>query len=121
MLFVFQEIYGLLETVLKYHFLICFLLCVTFLAYMFRLIINFKLISDFVVRYKFRFFFFPNIYTLALEPYNFPGGTVVNKPPANAKDTRVTSLIPEWGKIPWNLKWQPTLVFLLENSMDRRP
>ena len=24
------------------------------------------------------------------------------------------------GKIPWRQKWQPTPVFLLENSMDRR-
>ena len=26
---------------------------------------------------------------------------------------------PQVGKIPWRREWQPTPVFLLENSMDR--
>ena len=41
----------------------------------------------------------------------FPGGSVLKNQPANAGDTGV-------GKIPWRRKWQPTLVFLLENLMD---
>ena len=40
---------------------------------------------------------------------DFLGGLVVKNLPANAKDT---SLIPEFGKIPWSRKWQPAPVFL---------
>ena len=41
----------------------------------------------------------------------FPNDEVVKNLPANAGDRRDTD--------PWVWKWQPTLVFLLENSMDR--
>ena len=43
---------------------------------------------------------------------------VVKNLPANARDIRDSSSIPEWGgegrrgKVPWRRKWQPTLVFL---------
>ena len=37
----------------------------------------------------------------------------VKNPPADA------GFDPWVGKIPWRRKWQPTPVFLLENSMDR--
>ena len=40
---------------------------------------------------------------------NFPGGSVVKNPPANAGDT---GLIPGSGRFPRSRKWQPTPVFL---------
>ena len=48
------------------------------------------------------------------ECEGFPGGSVVNNPPA-MQETWVRSLGPEdprVGRIPWRRKWQPTLVFL---------
>ena len=36
-----------------------------------------------------------------------------------AGDIRDASLIPGVGKIPWRRAYQPTPIFLLENSMDR--
>ena len=44
---------------------------------------------------------------------------VAKNPPANVGDVADAGLIPESGKIPWRMAWQPTLVFLLENRMDR--
>ena len=41
---------------------------------------------------------------------------MVKNPPA-MQETQVQSL--GFGKIPWRRVWQPTPVFLLENSMDR--
>ena len=38
----------------------------------------------------------------------FPGGAVVNNPPANAGDTADAGA----GKVLWNRTWQPTPVFL---------
>ena len=43
---------------------------------------------------------------------------VVKNPPANAGDMRLRCGR-SVGKIPWRRVWQPTPVFLLENSMDR--
>ena len=43
---------------------------------------------------------------------SFPGGSVVNYPPANARDARNTGSISGQGKMPWRRKWQPTPVFL---------
>ena len=40
---------------------------------------------------------------------DFPGGSVVKNPPANAGDVKFD---PWLGKIPWRRKWQPTPVFL---------
>ena len=37
----------------------------------------------------------------------------------SACSVRDLSSIPQVGKIPWRREWQPTPVFLLENSMDR--
>ena len=44
---------------------------------------------------------------------SFPGGSVVKNPPANARDAG------DKGSILWSRKWQPTAVFLPQNSMDR--
>ena len=43
---------------------------------------------------------------------------VVKNPPANAGDKR-QRFNPWVGKIPWRRAWQPTPVFLPEESMDR--
>ena len=49
----------------------------------------------------------------------FPGGSVVKNLPAKAEDTRHRGVDP-WAKaVPWRRKWQPSLVFLPENPMDR--
>ena len=37
---------------------------------------------------------------------------IVKNPPASAGDVEDTGLIPEFRKIPWRRKWQPTPVFL---------
>ena len=45
-----------------------------------------------------------------IELMGFPGGSVVNSPPANAGGT---GSIPGSGRsIPWRKKWPPTPVFL---------
>ena len=49
----------------------------------------------------------------------FPGGTVINNPPANAGDTIRPRFGPWGGKIPWRKKRQPALVFFSENPMER--
>ena len=41
-------------------------------------------------------------------------------PPANVGDTRDMGLIPGVRKILWSRKWQPTLVFLPEESHGQR-
>ena len=47
----------------------------------------------------------------------FSGGPVVKNLPANVGDTRDLGF---WiRKIPWRRKWQPTLIILMENPMDR--
>ena len=48
----------------------------------------------------------------------FPGGSVVEKPPANAG--RRCGLDSWMGKIPWRRKWQLTPVFLPEESHEQR-
>ena len=50
----------------------------------------------------------------------FPGGAVVKNPLANAGDTRDAGSIPRSGRIPWRRKWQPTPVFLPEQSHGQR-
>ena len=48
--------------------------------------------------------------------WGFPGGTVVKNPPANAGDTRdEVSVLSPWSRI-----WQPTPVFLPEESHRQR-
>ena len=49
----------------------------------------------------------------------FPGGSGVKNPPANAGDSGDAGLIPGVKKLPWRRKWQPTPVFLPEESHDR--
>ena len=46
----------------------------------------------------------------------FPGSTGVKNLLADAGDV---GLIPWVRKIPWSRRWQPTLIFLIEISMDR--
>ena len=57
---------------------------------------------------------FGNIY---LNEMSFPGGSVVESPPANAGDM---SSIPESGRFPWRRKWQPTPIFLPGKSHGQR-
>ena len=54
----------------------------------------------------------------------FPGGAsqvalVVKNPPANAGRRKRGGFNPWVRKIPWRSAWQPTPVFLLENTKDR--
>ena len=49
----------------------------------------------------------------------FPGGTVVKNLPANARDARVVSLIPESGRFSGGGHGNPLQYCWLENSMDR--
>ena len=52
---------------------------------------------------------------------SFPGGTVVENLPGNAEDARDACGFDSWvGKIPWRRKWQPTPVFLPEESHGQR-
>ena len=53
----------------------------------------------------------------------FPGGTVINNPPANVGGRRLKRLeFNSWvGKIPQRRKWQPTLAFLPEKSHGQDP
>ena len=45
---------------------------------------------------------------------------VVKNLPAHAGDTRVTGWIPGSGRFPWSTQWQPTLIFLPEESHGQR-
>ena len=49
----------------------------------------------------------------------FPAGSVVKNPPA-VQEMQRCGFNPWIGRIPWTRKWQPILVILLENPMDRR-
>ena len=51
---------------------------------------------------------------------DFPGGTVVKNPPANAGGTRDVGFHPWVGKIPWSRKWQPVPVFLPGEFHEQR-
>ena len=61
---------------------------------------------------KIRLFFFMVLFCHCFS--GFPGGSDGKNLPGSAGDP---GSIPE--KIPWRREWQPTPVFLLENSMDR--
>ena len=50
----------------------------------------------------------------------FPGDSVIKNLPASAGDTEEHRFDPWIGKIPRRREWQPTPVFLLGKSMDRR-
>ena len=50
----------------------------------------------------------------------FPGGSVVKNPPANAGTTMRYRFDPWVGKIPWRKVWQPTAVFLTQESHGLR-
>ena len=45
---------------------------------------------------------------------------MVKNPPASAGDIRDIGSIPESGRFPWKRKWQPTPVFLLEESHEQK-
>ena len=45
---------------------------------------------------------------------------VVKNPPANEEAIRDAGSIPEFRKIPWGRKWQPTPVFLPRKSHGQR-
>ena len=52
---------------------------------------------------------------------NFPHGSAGKESACNAGDTGGVSMFNPWvGKIPWRRKWQPTPVFLPENSFGQR-
>ena len=42
----------------------------------------------------------------------FPGGAVIENPPANAGNARDIGSIPRSERFSWSRKWQPTQVFL---------
>jgi len=50
----------------------------------------------------------------------FPGALVVKNPPANAGRHKRHGFDLWMGKIPWRRAWQPTPVFLLEQSLEKR-
>ena len=50
---------------------------------------------------------------------DFPGGTVVKNPPANAGDARNVGLIPGLGRFPGGGNGNSFQYSCLENSMDR--
>ena len=58
---------------------------------------------------------------LQLSRYSkgFSGDTVVNTPPANARDARDAGLIIGSGRYPWRRACNPLQYSCLENSMDR--
>ena len=45
---------------------------------------------------------------------------MVKNPPANAGDIRDVGSIPGSGRFPWKRRWQPTPVFLLEESHEQK-
>ena len=51
--------------------------------------------------------------------WSFPGGSVVNSPPANAGDTGNVHLIPGSGRDPGEGNGNPLQYSCLENSKDR--
>ena len=51
---------------------------------------------------------------------DFPGGTVVKNPPANAGDARDAGLIPRLGRSPGEGNGNPFQYSCPENSMDGR-
>ena len=52
-------------------------------------------------------------------PQGFPGGSVVNNPPANSDTTGDTGSIPRWGRPPGGGNSNPLQYSCLENPMDR--
>ena len=50
---------------------------------------------------------------------SFPGGTSGKEPICQCRKPKTGGFKPWVRKIPWRREQQPTLVFLLENPMDR--
>ena len=55
-----------------------------------------------------------------LSGEGFPGGSVVENPPANAGDTGNLGSVPGWGRSPGQRAWQPTPAFLPGESHGQR-
>ena len=53
--------------------------------------------------------------------YGFPGGKIVNNPPAIAGDTGNLGLIPGWGKSPGGRHGNPSQYSCLENPWTEEP
>ena len=51
--------------------------------------------------------------------WGFPGGTVINNLPANARDSRDSGSIPDLGRSPGGRNGNPLQYSDLENLMDR--
>ena len=58
-------------------------------------------------------------YSKLYSKLGFPSDTVVENPPASAREARDSGLIPVSGKIPWRRRWQLLQYSCLENPMDR--
>ena len=68
-----------------------------------------------ILHMQFRIFVFDKSNT-SFFPGDFPGGSVVKNPPANAGDV---GWIPGLGRSPGRGNGNPTSVFFLRNHMDR--
>ena len=58
--------------------------------------------------------------TVAPYHWEFPGGSVAKKPPADAEGTRVEDLIPGSRRSPGGQNGDPSQYSCQENSMNRR-
>ena len=61
--------------------------------------------------------FYDDFFYSRPRDWGFPGGSVVENPPANAGDT---GSIPGLGRSPWRRVWQPTPIFLPGESHQQR-
>ena len=61
----------------------------------------------------------PILKATSKEELGFPGGTSGKETTCQCSQCQRCRFNPWVGKIPWRRAWQPTPVFLLENSMDR--
>ena len=52
-------------------------------------------------------------------PWDFPGGSVVKNPPADARDAGDMGSIPGWGKSPGEGNGNPLQYSCWDNPMDR--
>ena len=62
---------------------------------------------------------FSPVYSFYLFIYDFPGGTVVKNPPANARDVRDLGSTPESGRCPGGGNGNPLQYSCLGNPVDR--
>ena len=57
-------------------------------------------------------------YSKLYSKLGFPSDTVVENPPASAREARDSGLIPVSGKIPWRRRWQLLQYSCLENRQS---